>query len=313
MIVKMFKVIVKQCINWLLQYLLKQRPLYIHNFAKSLETHDAGLETGFKYALKNASDTSNFHVLFNGKCVTVPAQTLLTMMHCTTLGESTIVCYVEEKHFMWLFKQVKNIETPTLFIDVGAASGAAIMTLAPRLSNLRVIAFEPSRKARALLERMLSANGYSSVEIYPFAVSDVVSEVPFVEYGLIDEAPSYRPETSSLFVPIEIPPDAETYRVKCVTLDSLVEISPLYISDNENILVKIDVEGFECHVLRGARKFIAMHRPFLAIDIHCQPENSAETTLEECSSLLTQMDYSLRIMDHVLLAKPNLCNSRTVK
>lgn len=305
MIVKFARAIAKQCVVWFLQYLSRTRPLLIHAYANSHQNHDNSWKIGLKYALQQSSNTSSINVIFNGKSMIVPTHTLLTMTHCITLDREHIICQVEQKHFMWLYEQVQDCTGRIIFIDIGSASGAAIMTLAPRISKLYTIAFEPSKKARGLLERMLSANGYSSVEIYPYAVSDINSQVPFIEYGLIDEAPAYRPETSSLFIPNEIPPDAQTYEVECVTLDYIFSINAPDFDDKEQILIKIDVEGFECHVLRGAEKFITKYRPYLAIDIHSQPENSSETTLKECSRLLKNMDYSLQIIDHVLVARSN--------
>jgi FkbM family methyltransferase len=205
---------------------------------------------------------------------------------------------------MWLYEQARQFKGQILFVDIGSASGAAVMTLAPRISGLRTIAFEPSRKARSLLERMVTVNNIPLVTIYPFAVSDTVAQVPFTEYGLVDGAPAYRPETSSLFIPSALTPDAETYEVSSVTIDHIF-FDTLHIHDeNTRVIMKIDVEGFECHVLRGAEHYIRNHQPYLAIDIHSQPENPSETTLDECSRLLKKMDYSLEIMDHVLVAHP---------
>ena len=226
------------------------------------------------------------------------------MTHCITFKNSTIVCRVEQKHFMWLYQQVREFNGQTLFVDVGSASGAAVMTLAPRISGLRTIAFEPSRKARTLLERMVTVNYIPSVTIYHFAFSDTIAQVLFIEYGLVDGPPAYRPETSSLFIPSALTPDAQTYEVSSVTIDHIFADTLNIHDNNTRITIKIDVEGFERHVLHGAENYIRNHQPYLAIDIHSQPENPSETTLEECSRRLKKMDYSLQIMDHVLVAQP---------
>jgi len=273
---------------------------YVYNAEHNL---DASIEH-YITILRHCSDTSNINVLFNNKRLWVPAQTLLTMTHCITFEEKTIVCRVEENHFMWLYEQVREFKGQVLFVDIGSASGAAVMTLAPRISGLRTIAFEPSRKARTLLERMVTVNNIPSVTIYPFAVSDTVSQVPFIEYGLVEGAPAYRPETSSLFIPGAITPDAEVYEVSSVTLDHILGDTIHMHEQDMRVIIKIDVEGFEGHVLRGAENYIRTHRPYLAIDIHSEPEDPSVTTLAECTRFFEEMDYSLEIMDHVLVAQP---------
>lgn len=303
-ILQLFRKLLKIIVHKFIQYILQIRPNLLQPYLYNTNhNRDATLDH-FITTLTHCSDTSNINVLFNDRKLFVPAQTLLTMTHCITFENASIVCRVEQKHFMWLYEQVRQFKGQTLFVDIGSASGAAVMTLAPRISGLRTIAFEPSRKARTLLERMVTVNNISAVTIYPFAVSDTVAQVPFIEYGLVDGAPAYRPETSSLFIPGALTPDAETYEVSSITLDHIFA-DTLHIHDeNTRVLIKIDVEGFECHVLRGAENYIKNHQPYLAIDIHSQPENPSETTLQECSNLLKNMGYSLQIMDHVLVAQP---------
>jgi FkbM family methyltransferase len=301
---QLLKNFLKILVHNIIKYILKTRPNLLQPYLSNIDEDRDMAMNHFITTLANCSDTSNINVCFNDSKLFVPAQTLLTMTHCITFENSTIVCRVEQKHFMWLYEQVREFKGQTLFIDIGSASGAAVMTLAPRIPGLRTIAFEPSRKARTLLERMVLANNISAVTIYPFAVSDTVAELPFIEYGHLDGAPAYRPETSSLFIPSALTPDAETYKVSCITLDHMFSDTSQTHDFSTQVIIKIDVEGFECHVLRGAEKYIKHHQPFLAIDIHSRPENPSETTRQECLVFLRNMGYSVQIMDHVLVAQP---------
>jgi FkbM family methyltransferase len=56
--------------------------------------------------------------------------------------------------------------------------------------------------------------------------------------------------------------DGQTHRVELRTLDSICDSAPARIS-----FIKIDVEGHELKVLRGAQQALARHRPNLLIEI----------------------------------------------
>ncbi|HSI14327.1 MAG TPA: FkbM family methyltransferase, partial [Chthoniobacter sp.] len=58
-----------------------------------------------------------------------------------------------------------------------------------------------------------------------------------------------------------LPPDPEVIDVKCCKLDTL-------FVDQDVAFIKIDVEGFEWHVLRGAADIIARRKPVLFVEIH---------------------------------------------
>ena len=67
------------------------------------------------------------------------------------------------------------------------------------------------------------------------------------------------------------------------------------------IVVKIDVEGFEDKVLKGAPKTLERFKPFLSIDIHNHP-GRLDMTDEACMAILSPLGYQFERMGHVLLA-----------
>ena len=56
--------------------------------------------------------------------------------------------------------------------------------------------------------------------------------------------------------------------------------------------IKIDVEGFEYHVLEGGKTFISTFKPIMAIDIHADPEDPSKTTEVKVIEFLSQYEYT---------------------
>jgi hypothetical protein len=90
----------------------------------------------------------------------------------------------------------------------------------------------------------------------------------------------------------------QTYEVRVVTLDddALQHCS-------KPLVVKIDVEGFEAHVLRGAHRLIRDCRPYLSIDIHTDPFGDGLATTEAAVIELLP-GYRCERLAHVLLCSP---------
>lgn len=129
-------------------------------------------------------------------------------------------------------------------IDVGANVGLYTL-LASRAvgTSGRVFAFEPAFASFALLQRNVGLAGATNVVLEQAAVSDVAGTATLLlnrESGLASLGPTGRGERTG----------SET--VRCVTLDEYADtrgIGPV-------CLLKIDVEGFEGHVLRGGRSML---------------------------------------------------------
>jgi hypothetical protein len=60
-------------------------------------------------------------------------------------------------------------------------------------------------------------------------------------------------------------------------------------------VIKIDVEGFEGHVLRGAQRLLAM-RPKIALELHLDEVSKFDDSIEAVLGLLPRDAYSGNIM-----------------
>jgi FkbM family methyltransferase len=188
------------------------------------------------------------------------------------------------------------------FLDVGASTGTMTIAMAATFGErIKVAAFEPARQARRLLERTLERNRLGGVEVLPHAVSNAAGVVAFSEY-LYSEACGnpWLPDASAIHSELIYDPLAVKYEVETTTLDA-------YCSERGTLglptVVKIDVEGFEVHVLEGSLALIAATRPWFSIDIHKDPFG-AGTTEAKVRALLGRHGYIFENMEHVLLASP---------
>ena len=133
-----------------------------------------------------------------------------------------------------------------LVFDVGAHVGdwtGAARAAAPALE--RVVAYEPTRAGAEQLRGRFS--GEPRVEIVEAAVSDSAGEMTFYEEPGVGEGSSLLAGHSR--------PDAVESRVAVVTVDDELE----RLGSERIDFLKIDAEGFDLHVLRGAAGALERH------------------------------------------------------
>jgi FkbM family methyltransferase len=225
-----------------------------------------------------------FQVVLNGASVWLPPDALRTIDHCVHVRpeDGAVVLQVETAHLMWMMARLKNDGT---FLDVGAATGATTLPVARQFgSSVSIIAYEPSRRAHQLLTETLTRNRLAA-EVKAAAVSDQVGEAEFCELPFDDSGNTpHLPETSSLSTAAVAASAESIYTVPVTTLDAEMAATAMA----RPVVAKIDVEGFEVHVLRGAARLIAEQRPHLLIDIPRAPFGNGETTeaaCRECSAV----------------------------
>ena len=142
-----------------------------------------------------------------------------------------------------------------LAVDVGANIGAFTAALAAAVApDGTVHAFEPLAASRTRLERTLELNALANVVVDSRAVADTVGSAEFFEYG-----PGYESWAGLADRSIEhggVVPQATATAVETTTLDAYAAEAGIGRVD----LLKIDVEGAEERVLRGARGLLEAGR-----------------------------------------------------
>jgi FkbM family methyltransferase len=143
-------------------------------------------------------------------------------------------------------------------VEVGANIGTHTVQLAKLVGPQgTVLAFEPQRIIFSLLCANLMLNEQFHVQPIRAAVGDTHGSMP---------VPVLDPHAAQNFGGVSLGPSGAGDTVPLVMLDDYTLPSLR--------LLKIDVEGMEIRVLKGARRTIAAHRPLLYVE-NDRPQNSA--------------------------------------
>ncbi len=170
--------------------------------------------------------------------------------------------------------------------DVALDVGANVGFYTYRLARLfpRVLAFEPNDGVTHDLKSWMPPH----VQLIEKAISSHAGEatlkLPWVGGGVYDGWASLEPNNL---------PTAERYTEKTVKLDCLDS----WINENVSF-IKIDVEGHELEVLRGASKLIAKHRPVVLTEVR-------DANRYAVTAYFSELKYDLKRLSDFVRAEPS--------
>jgi len=143
-------------------------------------------------------------------------------------------------------------------IDVGAHLGLVTIVAAKQVgSSGRVYSFEPTNETFLVLQRMLKLNQVEDiVRCVPKVVSDSNEPVDF----FIDE--NFGSNSNSIVKRSD--KKRRLQYTEAIKIDSFVDGNQI----SGVILIKIDAEGAELNVLKGAEITLSRFRPFVILAIH---------------------------------------------
>jgi FkbM family methyltransferase len=183
------------------------------------------------------------------------------------------------------FRAIARLVGPDdIVVDVGANVGAHAIAMSRRVgSGGRVIAFEPVPTTAWLMRENLALNKIENVELFEAAVSDAPG---LVEMNVFDQRfsawNSRGAAVNDGIAPVEV------VSVPAQTLDAVMADAGV-----ERIgFLKIDVEGFEVDVLRGASGLLDEGAiECLSFEISKVPLEASGHTAREVFGLLSSSGY----------------------
>ncbi|WP_372693493.1 FkbM family methyltransferase [Brevundimonas sp.] len=163
-----------------------------------------------------------------------------------------------------------RISSGDVVCDIGANKGSYLYWMS-RWAG-RVAAFEPQPQLAEYIRSAAHRLRLDNIVIEAAAVSD--------RSGHCD---LYVPSPGSPEASIAPIAGAETLRVPMVSLDD-------YFNDGSRVaLLKVDVEGAELDVFKGAERILRQHRPVLLFE--CEQRHLRTGTVYDCFSYLEARGY----------------------
>ena len=172
----------------------------------------------------------------------------------------------------------------TTVLDVGANVGAYTLMFANWVGeNGRVFAFEPAPDACDGLRAHIALNGFDDrVAVIQAAVSASVGDAPF----------AVHPSGGASSLALASVKDATRLTVSTETIDSICKAYGLLPA-----VIKIDVEGAELDVLRGARNTLALPGLHVFVELHPSAWRDAGITRSEIEQELRQQGFRVEPLE----------------
>ncbi len=145
-------------------------------------------------------------------------------------------------------------------LDIGANIGVTTCVLASLANKGRVYSFEPSPEIFRHLQQNIKNNNFNNVKATQVALGDKEQKLNFYfpeEFG----AGSFIASDDSIAAKHH---KSDKIEVECIKLDQFVEREKIEKID----LIKMDVEGHELAVLKGAEAVLSRHKPKVILEFN---------------------------------------------
>ena len=178
----------------------------------------------------------------------------------------------------------------TCVLDVGAHIGLVSLPLSQAIAESgKVYAFEPATANQTYLIEHLTSNRINNVEV----ITDLVGESPLESVEFFESSHDSGMNT--------IAPTGSQHGYKAtqrhqITLDGFCnerKLSPQ--------VIKIDTEGAEVRILKGALDTIRLHKPTIFLSVHPQHITQLGSTVEELERLIEDLNYKVTDLDGKLV------------
>lgn len=170
-----------------------------------------------------------------------------------------------------------------VFIDVGANFGVYTLVASKLVGEAgRVIAFEPTAESFAILRQNLALNHLANVHAFQVALAETRGKA-WLYHG-------WDPVGNSLGMDPLCGGDGE--EVQKETLDNILEKNGVDRVD----VIKVDVEGAEELVLRGATRNLTEHRPVVIFEVNPGCAAHLGLSADGARDLLESLGYEFMVL-----------------
>ena len=179
-----------------------------------------------------------------------------------------------------LIKEGDNI------LDIGSNIGSTILQFANRTGEKgMVLGFEPDPHNFNECQKNIALNNFNNIEVLPIGLGNEKGE-----FQLVVDTPSNRGGNR---IALSECICQESTTVNIDTVDHTIRKKNI----NQVSLVKIDVEGFEMNVLKGAELLILNDSPIFFIEINDNNLSRAGSSAKEVITFLANKQYKVSIAE----------------
>ena len=160
----------------------------------------------------------------------------------------------------WIFSLLQRIHSKTpidIFIDIGVNTGQTLIKIKSIDKDINYIGFEPNPNCIFYVDYLVKLNKLKKVNLICVALGQRV-EFLELKYEGLDDTRSTLIDTEKIFQN-----GSYVRKVPVVPLDNV----DLALIQESHIVMKIDVEGFEYEVLKGADLFLKSFHPLLIFEV----------------------------------------------
>lgn len=182
---------------------------------------------------------------------------------------------------------VRNIlKKGDTFVDVGAHMGWYSLNAASIVGNNgKVIAFEPNPSCVVGFNKnTIGLNKYKNIILEKIALSD---KAKIAEFWIGDDMGGSLVKENTERLTIDRS-RIESIKIKTKTFDSYIK----KYNDLKIKLIKIDVEGAEVQVLKGAEKYLKKYKPDILIEVIDESLRANGSSKKELFDYLKKLSYT---------------------
>jgi len=179
---------------------------------------------------------------------------------------------------------LSSITDNSYYIDIGANIGIMSIPILDRIKNCKVISIEPSPNSFPYLQKTFDNCSYKDRwSLINKAISDLVGSSKFTIFSEDYSAFEGLKNTERINI------DSKEIDVEVVMLDNLwINMKKPNVS-----FIKVDVEGNEYFVIKGAEKLISKCKPNLQIECNAKNMSAYNINPENIIELVSEINYKI--------------------
>lgn len=163
-----------------------------------------------------------------------------------------------ESYFNFMTGVVKE---DSVCLDIGANIGLVSLAISQLNPKSKVYAFEPTPEVYPYLKENIEINGIKNIIPFKLALSDKKQKLSFINVknylaGNFSLNPKYSDKEKKVY--------GDFIQLDAVKLDDWAKKNKIKKID----FIKLDVEGAELHVLKGAKEILKKHKPLLVMEFN---------------------------------------------